>query len=174
MLQSVPTSQSRPAVASSPASSSSSDQSASGSLLRFAGPLAGSHALVIAANGLDLMCNLLRQGCVAATTLRPSERADHEDYDVVLAPRVTPPAPIGALIYQAKRALRPGGRFVAFVPTSPYGAGGDTVRLLLGSVSMAGFIAVQIRLVRDGVLVRGTLSTRAMPTALPVTLQSCA
>ena len=170
MLQSVSPSQSvNPAV-----SGSIAELSTSGPLLRFAGPLAGSHALVIAANGLDLMCSLLRQGCVAATTLRPSERADHEEYDVVLAPRVALQAPIGALIYQAKRALRPGGRFVAFVPTSPYGDGGDTVRLLLGSVSMAGFVAVQIRLVRDGVLVRGTLPTRAMPAAHPVALQSCA
>lgn len=170
MLQSVSTSQFLNPVVSG----SLADMSASGPLLRFAGSLAGSHALVIAADGLDLMCSLLRQGCVAATTLRPLERVDHEDYDLVLTPRVTLPAPIGALVYQAKRALRPGGRFVAFVPTSPRGAGGDTVRLLLGSVSMAGFIAVQIRLVRDGILVRGTLPTRAAPTVLPVTLRSCA
>ena len=120
------------------------------------------------------MCSLLRQGCAAATTLRPSERADHEEYDLVLAPRITLPAAIGALTYQAKRALRPGGRFAAFVPTSSFGAGADAVQLLVGSVSMAGFIAVQIRLVRDGVLVRGTLPTQAAPTALPFARRSCA
>ena len=170
MLQSVPTSHSLNLAISG----SLADTSASGPLLRFAGPLAGSHALVIATNGLDLMCSLLRQGCVAATTLRSSERADHEDYDLVLAPFVTLAAPIGALIYQAKRALRPGGRFVAFMPTSPYGAGGDPVRVLLGSVSMAGFIAVKLRIVPDGVLVRGTLPSRAAPTGLPVIVRSCA
>ena len=129
--------------------------------------------LVIATNGLDLMCSLLRQGCAAATTLRPSERGDHEEYDLVLAPRMTLPAAVGAMTYQAKRALRPGGRFAAFAPTSS-GSGSDTVRLLVGSVSMAGFINVQIRLLRDGVLVRGTLPIQAAPTAPPITLRSCA
>ena len=169
MLQSVPTSQSP-----SPVSGSLEDMSASGPLLRFAGPLEGSHALVIATNGLDLMCSLLRQGCAAATTLRPSERGDHEEYDLVLAPQMTLPAAVGAMTYQAKRALRAGGRFAAFAPTSSFGAGSDTVRLLVGSVSMAGFINVQIRLSRDGVLVRGTLPIQAAPTAPPVTLRSCA
>ncbi len=169
MLQSVPTSQSpSPAVSGGAAEASS----VSGDpLLSFAGPIAGSHALVIAANGLDLMCSLLRQGCAAATALRLSEHSDHETYDLVLAPRVVSSAQIGKLIHHAKRALVPTGRFLAFVPTASVDAGQDVAGLLVRSVRLAGFVAVQTRTLADGLLVRGDLPMFGISSAMPVLLR---
>ncbi|WP_158744056.1 hypothetical protein [Acidisphaera sp. L21] len=167
MLQSVSTSQClNPPVSASTAEAMSGDP-----LLRFAGPVAGSHALVIAPNGLDLMCSLLRQGCVAVTALRPSERSDHETYDLVLAPRIASSAQIGRLIYQAKRALVPTGRFLAFVPTGPAEPDQDVAGLLVRSVRMGGFVAVQTRTVKDGLMLRADLPMHGLSNAMPVLLR---
>ena len=51
------------------------DMSSSGPLLRFAGCVAGSHALVIAPDGLDQLCSLLRQGCIVIEARQPWSRA---------------------------------------------------------------------------------------------------
>ena len=167
MLQSVPTSPfTNPAVPGSLAEVSSGDP-----LLRFAGSIAGSHALVIAANGLDLMCKLLRQGCAAATALRLSERSDHETYDLVLAPQVVSSTQVGKLIHQARRALVPTGRFLAFVPAASVGMDPDIAGLLVRSVRLGGFVAVQTRSVAEGLLVRGDLPMFGLSNAMPVLLR---
>ena len=167
MLQSVPASQSpNPAISGSLAETSAGEP-----LLSFAGPIAGSHALVIAANGLDLMCSLLRQGCAAATALRWSERSDHEIYDLVLAPRVVSSAQIGKLIHQAKRALVPTGRFLAFVPTATDGSDQDVAGLLVRSVRLGGFVAVQTKTIAGGLLVRADLPMVGLSNAMPILLR---
>ena len=167
MLQSVSIPQS-----SNRAAPSGLAEAASGDpLLGFAGPIAGLHALVIAPNGLDLMCNLLRQGCAAATALRSSERFDHESYDLVLAPRVVSAAQLGKLIHQAKRALVPTGRFLAFVPTASADLDQDVAGLLIRSLRLGGFVAVRTRAVADGVLVRADLPMFGLSNAMPVLLR---
>ena len=167
MLQSVPALQSpNQAGPGSLAGTSSGDP-----LLRFAGLIAGSHALVIAANGLDLMCGLLRQGCVAATALRLSERSGHEAYDLVLAPRVVSSATIGKLVHQAKRALVPTGRFLAFVPTASAELDHDVAGLLVRSIKLGGFVAVQTKAVAGGLLVRADLPMFGLASAMPTLLR---
>ncbi len=163
MLHSVPTS-----PGPSPAVPGSLAETRSGEILSFAGPIAGSHALVIAANGPELMCSLLRQGCAAATALRLSEHADHESYDLVLAPRVVSSAQIGKLIHQAKRALVPTGRFLAFVPAALAGSEQDVAGLLIRSVRLGGFVAVQTRPVQNGLLVRADLPMHGLSNAMPI------
>ncbi len=136
-------------------------------LLSFAGPVVGSHALVLAANGLDLLCSLLRHGCAAATSLRPAERSDHESYDLVLVPCIASPAQIGKLIHQAKRALVPTGRFLAFVPTGDCDPAQDVAGLLVRSLRLAGFVMVQTRTTPDGLLVRSDLPMHGLASAMP-------
>ena len=167
MLQSVPTSQPlNPGLSGCLAEPSSDDP-----LLDFAGSIAGSHALVISPNGLDLMCRLLRRGCAAATTLRPSERFDHETYDLILAPRVVLPAQIGRLIFHAKRALVPTGRFLAFVPANPIDPDGDVAGHLQRSVKVGGFAAVQTREREDGMLLRADLPMYGRSNAMPAVVR---
>ena len=135
-------------------------------LLAFAGPVIGSHALVIAPNGLNLLCNLLRQGCAAATSLRLAERSEHEAYDLVFAPSVVSAATVGRLIGQVKRALVPTGRFLAFVPATAVDQG-DVGGLLVGSMRRGGFAAIQSKATRDGVLLRGDLPMYGLSDAMP-------
>ena len=131
-------------------------------LLSFAGAIGGSHALVLAPDGVDLLCRLLRQGCAAATALRPNQRPDHEGYDLVITPQIASAAEVGRLIEQARRALVPNGRFLAFVPEVPC-----TAELLVRSLRLAGFTAMQTRRVPEGVLVRSDRPSRDLPGALP-------
>ena len=125
-------------------------------LLPFAGSVAGAHVLVIAPNGIDLLCGLLRQGCVAATALHLAERPEHERYDLVLAPRIVSGACVGRLIYQAKRALVPTGRFLGCIPVGAESEQ-DLAGLLVRSLRLSGFVLVQTKAVATGLLLRADL-----------------
>ena len=161
MLQLVPTPRTQvPAIVAALGDASSGDP-----LLRFAGSIAGSHALVIAPNGLDLLCNLLRHGCAAAMALRLAERPDHEAYDLVLAPCVTSALQLGRLIYQAKRALVPTGRFIAFVPADS--SDPDLAGLLLRSVRLGGFVRVRTQTLPNGLLVRADRPMHGLSASIP-------
>jgi hypothetical protein len=134
-------------------------------LLHFAGTISGSHALVIAPNGLDLMCSLLRQGCSAATTLRLAERPEHKAYDLVLAPQVAASIQVGRLVHQAQRALVPTGRFLAYVPNTAGDPEDDVCGLMVRTLRLAGFAAVRSRIVSDGLLIRADLAAREWVSA---------
>jgi len=84
-------------------------------LWRLAGDMRNARALIVAEHGLDLMCGLIRRGCLAATVLRLGDKPDADDYDVVFVPRVTS---ADAVIRLARRALVPDGRLVAGVNTA--------------------------------------------------------
>ena len=162
MLEQVPSQRPNQAVLSGGLGSNSSPDP----LLAFAGSVTGSHALVIAPNGLDLLCSLLRHGCAAATSLRPAERSDHEAYDLVIASGVVSTAWVGRLICQAKRALVPTGRFLAFVPaTAPDHA--EVAELLVRSIHLAGFAAIETKTLKEGLLVRADLPLQGLPNAMP-------
>jgi hypothetical protein len=84
-------------------------------LLRLAGECRKTRALIVAPHGLDLMCALIRRGCLAATVLRPGDKPDADDYDIVFVPRVTALPSPDAVIRLARRALAPNGRLIAGV-----------------------------------------------------------
>jgi hypothetical protein len=84
-------------------------------LWRLAGDMHNSRALIVAEHGLDLMCGLIRRGCLAATVLRLGDKPDADDYDVVFVPRVTS---ADAVIRLARRALVADGRLIAGVDTA--------------------------------------------------------
>jgi putative intracellular protease/amidase len=79
---------------------------------RLAGDMTNARVLVVADHGLDLMCGLIRRGCLAATVLHPGDKPDADNYDVVFIPLATSPDDV---IRLARRALAPNGRLVAGV-----------------------------------------------------------
>ena len=84
-------------------------------LWRLAGDLRDARVLIVAEHGLDLMCGLIRRGCLAATVLRVGEKPDANDYDVVLVPRVMALPSYDHVIRLARRSLAPNGRLIAGV-----------------------------------------------------------
>ena len=82
---------------------------------RLAGDLSASRVLVVAANGVDLMCGLIRRGCPAATVLRLGDKPDADDYDLVFVARTAALPSSEAVIGLARRALGPSGRLIAGV-----------------------------------------------------------
>lgn len=130
-------------------------------LLAFAGCVIDAHALVISRNGLDLMCRLLRHGCAATTILRPCEHCDHEAFDLVLVPNVGAGDAIDRLVRQARRALLPGGRFLAVAATGPVASDGDRSRRLLRAVRANGFGDIRTRTMQAGLLIRADVPKQA-------------
>ena len=64
-----------PSISSNPAiqhplPSAKPDDAWVDAILQFAEPPATAHVLVVADDGLDLLCALIRQGCAAATCIR--------------------------------------------------------------------------------------------------------
>jgi hypothetical protein len=84
-------------------------------LWRLAGDMQNARALIVAEHGLDLMCGLIRRGCLAATVLRLGDKPDTDDYDVVFVPRVTALPSPDHVIRLARRSLAPNGRLIAGV-----------------------------------------------------------
>jgi HlyD family secretion protein len=84
-------------------------------LLRLAGNIQNTHALIVAEHGLDLMCCLIRHGCLAATILRIGDKPDTSDYDLVLVPRAAALPSADEVIRVARRSLAPRGRLIVGV-----------------------------------------------------------
>jgi hypothetical protein len=84
-------------------------------LWRLAGDMRSARALIVAQHGLDLMCGLLRRGCLAATALRPGDKPDADDYDVVFVPQVTALPSFDEVIRLARRSLGSNGRLIVGV-----------------------------------------------------------
>jgi hypothetical protein len=83
-------------------------------LLRLAGDLRNARVLILAEQGIDLMCGLIRRGCLAATTLRFGGKPDAGEYDLVVVPHMAPSSTDLALRL-ARRSLAPRGRLVVGV-----------------------------------------------------------
>lgn len=140
-------------------------------LLTFVGCVVGSHALVISRNGLDLMCRLLRQGCAATAILRPGEHCDHEAFDLVLVPDVGSVDVMGRLVRQAKRALVPGGRFLAVASVDLLGTDSAAVEDLQQSIESNGFVDFRTRRFTGGLLMQAALPKDVRITSMPSWLQ---
>jgi len=120
-------------------------------LLAFAEPVAGAHALVVAERGSELLCSLIRRGCLAATSLRLAAKPEAGIYDLVVAPRVTSIDCPDRLVNQAARALVPTGRFIARVIDDRVG---HVSVMLAHSLRLHGFTAVRTRIMSGETLVR--------------------
>jgi hypothetical protein len=84
-------------------------------LLRLAGDLHTERTLILAERSLDLLCGLLRRGCVAATAIRPGSKPDADDYDLVVAVPKPTDSP-DRLIRQIRSGLASNGQLVACLP----------------------------------------------------------
>ena len=58
-------------------------------LLRLAGNVAATRAVVIANHGIDLLCALIRRGCMAAAAIRPGNKPDAKSSNLMLVPAAT-------------------------------------------------------------------------------------
>jgi hypothetical protein len=102
-------------------------------LLRLAGNIQNTHALIVAEHGLDLMCGLIRRGCLAATILRIGDKPDTSDYDLVLVPRAAALPSADEVIRVARRSLAPRGRLIVGV------RGGKAAAALARRLQLNGF-----------------------------------
>jgi hypothetical protein len=84
-------------------------------LLRLAGKIQNTHALIVAEHGLGLMCGLIRRGCLAGTILRIGDKPDADDYDLVLVPSAAALPSADELIKIARRSLASRGRLIVGV-----------------------------------------------------------
>ncbi len=106
-------------------------------LLRLAGKVQDTHALIVAEHGLDLMCGLIRRGCLAATILRIGDKPDAGDYDLVLVPRAAALPSADEVIRVARRSLAPRGRLIVGV------SGGKAATALARRLRLNGFTALR-------------------------------
>ncbi len=120
-------------------------------LWRLAGDMRNARALIVAKHGLDLMCGLIRRGCLAATMLRPGEKPDADDYDVVFVPLLSSSRPADHLIRLARRSLGPNGRLIA-------GVGNVKAAIALARrLRLNGFVALHPMYLPELVLLRADL-----------------
>ena len=84
-------------------------------LLRLAGDIKTTHTLIVADHALELMCGLIRRGCLAATMRRACDIPDADDYGLVLVPQATTLPSHEEVIRVARRCLVSHGRLVVGV-----------------------------------------------------------
>jgi hypothetical protein len=81
-------------------------------LWRLAGNRPDLRTLIVAEHGLDLLCGLIRRGCLAATVLRLGDKPDNKDYDLLIVPQIAALPSPDAVIRLARRALAANGRLI--------------------------------------------------------------
>lgn len=139
---------------------------AAGSLDEFVngiGDVAQCHALVIGEHTLELVCLLIRRGCIAAGTLRWHEKAQAGAADLVVVSPLPQLPMLDEALRQARRALLPGGRIVLRVTgrrtkTAVAAVAGMLSRYGFGAARLtatAGGVTVQAELPRSGALRHG-------------------
>jgi hypothetical protein len=106
-------------------------------LWRLAGELHDARALIVADQGLDLMCGLIQRGCAAATVLRAGDKPDANNYNLVFVPQMTALALSDQVIRLALRSLAPNGRLIVGVQD------GSEAVALARRLRLNGFSALQ-------------------------------
>ena len=134
-------------------------------LLLHAGSLDRTHALIVAARGLDLLRALIGRGCLAATCLRPDTRPDAAAYEHAFFPDITPHTPLERIVRNARRALRPGGCLIARIGRDPTDR---FARALAHRLKLNGFIGVRLSWSSQCTLLHARLAAeRAITAPLP-------
>ena len=123
-------------------------------LLRLAGDTANARVLIVAQQGLDLLCRFLREGCLAATAVRAGDKPGSETFDLVVVPSVAALASPDNVIRLARRSLAPNGRLIAGV-ADQRGAAALGRRLRLNGFSMLRSVHLP-----DGVLLQAELRSQ--------------
>jgi hypothetical protein len=105
-------------------------------LWRLAGDLRNVQALIVAEHSLDLMCGLIRRGCLAATIVRPGDKPEAAIYDLLLLPHASALASADHVISLARRSLRHNGALIAGIRDP------KATRALARRLRLNGFAAV--------------------------------
>jgi hypothetical protein len=124
-------------------------------LLGLAGELRGTRTLIVADHSLDLMCNLIRCGCLAATTLRIGDKPDTSDYDLLLVPNSSVLCSPDDVVRLARRSLGPNGRLIAGATA------GSAARALARRLRLNGFVALRSAHLPGVTLLRADLRRRS-------------
>lgn len=106
-------------------------------LLRLAGHVTNTHALIVADHGLDLMCGLIRRGCLAATILRIGDKPASADANLVIIPQAAALPSADELIRLVRRSLTPRGRLIVGVRD------GEEATALARRLRLNGFAALR-------------------------------
>jgi hypothetical protein len=85
-------------------------------LLDCADPATDARVLLIGSDTLELMCALIRRGCVGVAVRRPGDRPETASADLVLVPHAASVECIDQALAQARRALVPMGGVVVCLP----------------------------------------------------------
>ena len=124
-------------------------------LLRLAGEVRETRALIVTKHGLDLLCGLIGRGCPAGTALRVGDRPDAGEYDLVVVPDLAELPALDAVTRLARRALAPLGRLVVGVRD------GKTAIALARRLRLNGFTALRSTHVAGQMLLRADLRRTA-------------
>lgn len=124
-------------------------------LLRLAGEVRESRALIVGEDCANLLCALIQRGCLAATALRTGERSDPRNYDLVVVPDAEIAGTADSVCRLARRSLIPLGRLIVGVRD------GRTAVALASRLRLNGFTALRFAHVSDLVLLRADLRRTA-------------
>ena len=111
-------------------------------LLDLADPAQGAHVLLIGSGTLELMCALIRRGCLSAAAIGLADHPRAGLADIALVPHANTPRCVEAAVALAERALeRPGSLTLRLAGHSPEALSRHARRIL----QLHGFSAVQSR-----------------------------
>ena len=116
------------------------------SLLECTGPVEDAHVLVIG-EALEVMCALIRRGCVAAAEMALQDRVKVDRVDIVVVPRLGDAARAAQAVALARGALAPFGRIVMRDASEPL------ARVAAALLRTQGFSAIRVRVVGGWTLV---------------------
>ena len=111
-------------------------------LLDLADPAQGAHVILIGSGTLELMCALIRRGCLSAAAVELTDRPRAGLAHIALVPQADSPACVEAAVALAERALaRPGSIALRFAGHSPEAL----ARYARRSLQLHGFTALHAR-----------------------------
>jgi hypothetical protein len=119
-------------------------------LLAAAGPIRGVSALVLAHSGLrslEVLCDLIAQGCGAAAEMPPDGKVPVEPAEIVIVPNPASRSDVQAALALAQRALLPCGRIVF------QDDGGDLCRDIVGMLHGAGYCKIRVQAHRAAAII---------------------
>ena len=123
-------------------------------LLDHADPGEHTRVLLIGSDTLELMCALIRRGCVSVATLRPLDRPERASADLVIIPHAAATKCADAVLAHARWALVPLGSLVLRLPGSPPSLIGQQ---LGRSLRLHGFSSIRTTVHAGDVLLRAEL-----------------
>jgi hypothetical protein len=138
----------------SPRSAFSNADAAYAALLDDIDPVEDTRILLIGSDTLELMCALIRRGCVSVTARRPGGRPETASADVAIVAQVASAECADQALAQARRALVPLGSLVLRLSVD---ASVALLRHVDRSLRLHGFSPGRTRMLADQILLHAEL-----------------